>query len=509
MNNNKKKLLLKSALKEHHAGNLDSADKIYRDILKLDSKDFDANHLHGAVLSQNKKFAEAVNFFAIAYESSNVTCELLNNYGIALRNLRAFTECEKMLSQAIELDNKFPNTYLNLSNCYVSQEKYNDAVAILKKSIDLDMNVLRCQIEIVSILFSSLNESFSEDTLNNLKDNLVSLSKSNDGAAISKCALIYHNIGEIEKSLELFKKSEKIFSESLPNLETLKKIESKGVIESFVKHEFEQIRHIDSDQDGIRNMKITQEFYNKLENLVIIPSSKYSDNDYLFISELHKVRYNKPPKIQKNYINTDIDVNSIENSYCESTPEIAIVDDFLSLSFLNELRIFFRCANIYKYPYSRGYIGAFLGKGMANRALLEFSNELTKRFKKIFHDYYLSQAWSFKYDSTKPGIGIHADDAKVNVNFWITDEKSNKNKDSGGMIIWKKTPDLRASFHDFNSIKSISKMNEEVKNADFVKVPYQSNRAVIFNSKLYHATDNIDFLDNYNDRRVNITFLYK
>ena len=85
----------------------------------------------------------------------------------------------------------------------------------------------------------------------------------------------------IEKSLELFKKSEKIFSESLPNLETLKKIESKGVIESFVKHEFEQIRHIDSDQDGIRNMKITQEFYNKLENLVIIPSSKYSDNDYL------------------------------------------------------------------------------------------------------------------------------------------------------------------------------------------------------------------------------------
>ncbi len=29
------------------------------------------------------------------------TCELLNNYAIALRNLRAFSECEKMLKEAI------------------------------------------------------------------------------------------------------------------------------------------------------------------------------------------------------------------------------------------------------------------------------------------------------------------------------------------------------------------------------------------------------------------------
>ena len=56
-------------------------------------------------------------------------------------------------------------------------------------------------------------------------------------------------------------------------------------------------------------------------------------------------------------------------------------------------------------------------------------------------NYYLSQAWAFKYDAKRDGIGIHADDAKVNVNFWITDDSANKDKESGGMIVWKKTPD--------------------------------------------------------------------
>ncbi len=77
------------------------------------------------------------------------------------------------------------------------------------------------------------------------------------------------------------------------------------------------------------------------------------------------------------------------------------------------------------------------------------------------------------------------------------------------MIIWKKQPKFDASFKDFNSIKSMDKMSKEVKNSDYIKVQYKSNRVVIFNSKLYHVTDKIDFKDNYKDRRVNVTFLYK
>ncbi len=508
MNIDKKKELLTSALKEHHAGNLETADKLYKKILQKDPKDYDANHLHGTILSQNKQYAKAINFFSIAYESEQITCELLNNYAIALRNLNAFTECEKLLKESIILDQMFPNSYLNLSNCYLSQEKLDEAIDILLESINLGINIIRCRVEIVSILYSILRNKYSKAALSNLKKHMKILCKSGDPNAISKCALIYFNIGQMDDALKNFKLSEKLFSDAIPTASVLMNTNIER-INTFVKHEYEQIKHIDSDDDGIRNMKITQKFYDKLENLALRNSNDFNTNDYEFISELHKVKYNKPPLIQKKYLNEGINKNDIEHDYSSSTPEMVVVDNFLTDEFLNELQVFFRCSNIFKYPYSRGYIGAFLGKGMANKAILEFSHELKSSFPKIFFDYYLSQAWAFKYDSKKEGIGIHADDAKVNVNFWITDDSSNLNINNGGMIIWKKQPKLDATFADFNSIKSMDKINEEVKNSDYVKVEYKSNRAVIFNSKLYHVTDEIDFKDNYKDRRVNVTFLYK
>ena len=509
MKQEKKKQLLKKALEYHHSGDLNSADDIYLEILKNDRNDFDANHLHATILSQNKKYAESINFFSIAYEHQNLTCELLNNYAIALRNLRAYTECENMLFQAIELDKYFPNSYINLSNCYMSQSRYKDAINILEKSIELDLNTLKSHDDIVRILCSNSFKKSDDSDHKKLIKHLVILGNSNDKAAVARSALVYYNIGKIEESLRLFKISEKMYSESLPTIETMKTISNKNIIMTFIKHEYEQIRHIDSDVDGIRNMKITQDFYDYLEKLNSKSPNQFKEDDYAFISNLHKIKYNKPPKVRDNYINQKLNFNEIEKEYTSSNPEIVVIDDFLTQDFLEDLRVFFRCANIFKYPYSRGYIGAFLGKGMANKALLEFSTELKKSLNKIFLDYSLSQAWSFKYDAKREGIGVHADDARVNVNFWITNDSANMNNDNGGMIIWKKTPKDTSSFEDFNSLKSIDKIKEEIKDTDFIRIPYKSNRAVIFNSKLYHVTDKIEFKENYIDRRVNITFLYK
>ena len=509
MKQENKKQLLKKALQYHHIGDLSSADDIYLEILKNDKNDFDANHLHATILSQNKKYAESINFFSIAYEHQTLTCELLNNYAIALRNLKAYTECESMLLQAIDLDKNFPNTYLNLSNCYLSQSRYKDAISILEKSIELDLNTQKSHSEIVSILLAKSSMEGEKCDHEKLIKHLEVLGKSNDKATVAKCALTYYNIGKLEESLGLFKISEKMYSESLPTTETMRSISNKEIIRTFVKHEYEQIKHIDSDVDGIRNMKITQDFYDALEKLNSKSPNQYEEDDYSFISNLHKIKYNKPPKVKNNYINQELNFNEIETMYTSSNPEIVVIDNFLTQDFLEDLRVFFRCANIFKYPYARGYIGAFLSKGMANKALLDFSTELKKSLKKIFLNYNLTQAWSFKYDSKREGIGVHADDARVNVNFWITNDTANLNNDNGGMIIWKKTPSDSASFKDFNSIESMDKIKGEVKDTDFMRIQYKSNRAVIFNSKLYHATDKIEFKDNYKDRRVNVTFLYK
>jgi hypothetical protein len=145
---------------------------------------------------------------------------------------------------------------------------------------------------------------------------------------------------------------------------------------------------------------------------------------------------------------------------------------------------------------------------MSNKPILQFSKDLTSKLPNIFNKSHLTQAWAFKYDSQQNGIGIHADDAKVNVNLWLTSDEGNLDKDSGGMIIWKKKPDNMSNFSDYNSSINSEKMHRDVSKTDFIKIPYKSNRAIIFNSKLYHATDNINFDSKYINRRINVTFLY-
>jgi hypothetical protein len=44
--------------------------------------------------------------------------------------------------------------------------------------------------------------------------------------------------------------------------------------------------------------------------------------------------------------------------------------------------------------------------------------------------------------------------------------------------------------------------------AKSTRVPYRANRAVIFDSNLFHATDEIKFKQGYLNRRINVTLLY-
>lgn len=45
-------------------------------------------------------------------------------------------------------------------------------------------------------------------------------------------------------------------------------------------------------------------------------------------------------------------------------------------------------------------------------------------------------------------------------------------------------------------------------NARSIMIPHRANRAVIFDSDLFHETDLIAFRDGYINRRLNITLLY-
>lgn len=41
-----------------------------------------------------------------------------------------------------------------------------------------------------------------------------------------------------------------------------------------------------------------------------------------------------------------------------------------------------------------------------------------------------------------------------------------------------------------------------------IRIPHRQNRCVIFNSDLFHRTDDLHFAPGYENRRINVTMLY-
>ena len=77
-------------------------------------------------------------------------------------------------------------------------------------------------------------------------------------------------------------------------------------------------------------------------------------------------------------------------------------------------------------------------------------------------------------------------------------------------MIWDELPPKEWNFDDYNSLDKSPKIKKMLETNNISKriIPYKENRAVIFNSKLFHATDDFDFENTYINKRVNITFLY-
>ena len=94
------------------------------------------------------------------------------------------------------------------------------------------------------------------------------------------------------------------------------------------------------------------------------------------------------------------------------------------------------------------------------------------------------------------GLNLHADAAAINVNFWITPNETNRNPESGGLIVWDKEAPDEWDFAEYNNDKNKHKIQKFLKEsgAKLINIPHRQNRAVIFNSNLFHETDVIESL---------------
>jgi tetratricopeptide (TPR) repeat protein len=206
----------------------------------------------------------------------------------------------------------------------------------------------------------------------------------------------------------------------------------------------------------------------------------------------------------------DNDYGKIEQQYLSGRPAIVVIDNFLSSEALALLRRFSEEATVWKVNYNqeRGYTGALLSQGFCPPVLLAIADQLKRAMPGVIGDYPLLQAWGFKYDQRMQGINMHADFAKINVNFWITPDSACADNTTGGMVVYDVPVPSSWTFEEYNTDRAKMQAFLKAHGAKPMRVPYRENRCVLFDSSLIHITDELHFKPGYENRRVNVTLLY-
>jgi hypothetical protein len=205
------------------------------------------------------------------------------------------------------------------------------------------------------------------------------------------------------------------------------------------------------------------------------------------------------------------DPSAVEKQYLDQPLGLVIVDDFLSPKALEEVRLFCLESTVWTgNRYANGRFGAFFHDGFNCPLLLQIAEELRQVLPRVIGDRYpLRQLWGFKNGHTLPADSTnHADFAAVNVNFWITPDEANLDKTSGGLVVYNVDAPLSWDFHTYNGRPDVIKSFLLQQQARAINIPYRQNRAIIFNSDLFHATAGLQFRQGYENRRVNVTMLY-
>lgn len=326
----------------------------------------------------------------------------------------------------------------------------------------------------------------------------------------------YKNIGLTYIDKNDWRKAHKYFLKSLEIKYSNQNIDEIVVGKHKLKHDIEQMEFLlskglinDSFKNEINNYKeVYYEISTKYPNSFLITLKEY-------LAKKIEKTFDKNIFILKNtHIDGDLfdkvnNFSKIEEKFLNSEVPVLYFDNFLTPEALKMVQDYCNQSTIWhEYKRNRGYLASYMDNGLSTEILYQISDELRQRMPKIFKDLYLMNIWAFKYDSTMDGVLVHADEAIVNVNLWIAPEDANLDKNSGGLIVYDVKAPLDWSFEKYNADTNYIYSFLEKNNAKKIIVPHKENRAVLFDSSLFHETDKFNFKDGYTNRRINVTMLF-
>jgi Flp pilus assembly protein TadD len=184
-------------------------------------------------------------------------------------------------------------------------------------------------------------------------------------------------------------------------------------------------------------------------------------------------------------------------------------DDLLTPEALAGLKRYLLESTIWHdFNHIGGFVASYLEDGLACPLLLQIADDIRRTFPELLGEHPLSQAWAFKALEGNAAVEAHADDAAISVNFWIAPTEANLNPSRGGLVVCRVPPPAEWQMTGYDSDRDRVVTFLERNRDDCLTVPYRENRAVLFRSRLFHASDVPKFAPGYENHRINVTLLF-
>lgn len=276
-------------------------------------------------------------------------------------------------------------------------------------------------------------------------------------------------------------------------------------------HDAAQFRYLaERRRDRLRFEALVRN-YETVANTVAQQAAPLSDEqlDALGADYNTAIHIADAPEIAGRAVSKRPDREALVQRFCEGGAGAVWFDEILTTEALAVLKRYLLESTIWHdFSHIGGFVASYLEDGLACPLLLQIIDELRSTFSGLLGQHPLSQAWAFKGMDPIAAIDAHADDAAVSINFWVTPDRANRNPDGGGMIVCRAPPPAAWQVQGYDAdMAAISAFLDEHA-GDSLAVPYRENRAVLFESRLFHRSGATDFAPGYENHRINLTLLF-
>ena len=439
---------------------------------------------------RNGDTKESINWWRKALEESPHHSGVQLNLGALLAQIGEFSEALAFFDKVVSEVPDHALAHINRAGVLRALGDKEQSLAAYDKAINCDPSSLEAKCERSEAflhwgLYEEALQGFNAVLAENY--NFYSALK---GQALSALALENHDL-----ALAAFRKTQAARTLIAKNEIKISRLK--------LRHDREQFRWLEKFSDKVS-------IFDELENELVWPEN---ENEPVALPTSWQTKvdsfFNLPVHLGKGEIvSKPLAQNALEslNSF-HLNNGVCIIDDLLTEGAFLGLRSYLLKSTIWRdFTHIDGFVATYLEDGLASPLLLQIIKEL--RNTTAFSNLPLVQGWAFKGVSNNKRIGLHADDARLSINFWITPDTANLKPGRGGLIVHRKTPPSSWSMGDY--IKDQVPIEEWVaeNDTDPIEVPYQANRAVIFDSRLFHGSGEVEFMENFESHRINLTLLF-